>query len=133
MGDPMTRNLAKAGFPLVVWNRTAEKAHVLSAQTGCDVAETPRDLANQSDVVLTMLADDASSVAVHFGIDGLFSGEGAQTIIEMGTMSPGHIAKLVSEAPDGVKVIDAPVSGSTPVSLITPCTTCCCRACRWKT
>jgi 3-hydroxyisobutyrate dehydrogenase len=59
-----------------------------------------------------MLADDPSSAAVHFGADGLFAG-GAQTYVEMGTMSPDHIQRLVRGAPEGTRVIDAPVSGAT--------------------
>ena len=59
-----------------------------------------------------MLADDPSSEAVHGGADGLFAGS-ALTYVEMGTMSPDHIAWLVEQAPEGARVIDAPVSGAT--------------------
>lgn len=59
-----------------------------------------------------MLADDLSSEEVHGGPDGLFAGS-AVTYIEMGTMSPDHIAWLAERAPIGARVIDAPVSGAT--------------------
>lgn len=113
MGVPMARNLARAGFDLTVWNRTAEKAQTLAAELGCTSAQTPRALAEASDVVVTMLADDASSEAVHLGADGLFAANGPRHVIQMGTMSPDHIAALAKAAPAGVTVLDAPVSGAT--------------------
>lgn len=112
MGKPMARNLARAGFELTLWNRSGAKAHTLAAELGCSVAETPVALSNTSDVVITMLADDASSEAVHFGTEGVFAGS-AHTFVEMGTMSPDHIAALVARAPESATVIDAPVSGAT--------------------
>lgn len=112
MGVPMARNLARAGFELTLWNRTGAKAQSLAAELGCTVAESPFELSNAVDVVITMLADDASSKAVHLEADGLFAGT-AGIFIEMGTLSPDHIAALVAAAPRGTAVIDAPVSGST--------------------
>lgn len=113
MGQHMVRNLMRAGHEVTVWNRSAEKAHRLAAEVGCAIAETPAALAATTQVVVTMLADDLASDAVHSGADGLFAGQGAQVFIEMGTMSPDHIAALVAVAPQGVTVIDAPVSGAT--------------------
>lgn len=113
MGVHMARNLARAGNHLTVWNRTRSTAEALAAEVGCGVAATPRDLADRTDVVFTMLADDQSSEAVHFGPDGLFCGKMATRFIEMGTMSPDHISALVKGAPGGTEVIDAPVSGAT--------------------
>lgn len=113
MGVHMARNLAAAGFDLVLWNRSAEKAVALSQELGCATADTPRGLADASDVVVTMLADDPSSERVHFGPEGLFAGRAATRFIEMGTMSPDHIAALSKAAPQGAVVIDAPVSGAT--------------------
>lgn len=112
MGVPMARNLARAGFDLTLWNRTSAKAPALAADLCCTVADTPRALSDASDVVITMLSDDHSSKAVHSGPDGLFAGA-ARTLIEMGTMSPDHIRWLVSQAPKGVTIVDAPVSGAT--------------------
>lgn len=113
MGVPMTRNLVHAGHDLTVWNRSPDKSAALAAETGCRVAATPAELAATTDVVITMLADDASSDTVHLGDDGLFSVAGARAFVEMGTMSPDHIAALVRAAPEGAVVIDAPVSGAT--------------------
>ena len=113
MGAPMAANIARAGFPLAVWNRNRGRAEAFAQEIG-SVAATPRALAEECDVVVTMLADDAASRDVHCGPDGLFSGEaGATTFIEMGTMSPDHIAELSRFAGPDRLVIDAPVSGST--------------------
>ena len=113
MGQHMARNLVRAGNDVTVWNRSIEKAQSLATEVGCDVAETPASLVEATEVVVTMLADDPSSEAVHLGAHGLFAGQGAQIFVEMGTMSPDHIAMLVAAAPEGVTVIDAPVSGAT--------------------
>lgn len=109
----MARNLVRAGFDVTVWNRNAAKAKTLAEETGCAIAATPADLATASDVVLTMLADDAASEHVHLGPDGLFAGKGAHTIIQMGTMSPDHIMMLRHQSPSAITIIDAPVSGAT--------------------
>lgn len=113
MGCHMARNLILAGHDVTVWNRTAHKATEFASETGCDVVQSPADLMVKTEVVLTMLADDTSSGQVHYGPDGLFAGVVAKTIVEMGTMSPDHIFDLAKNAPDGVNVFDAPVSGAT--------------------
>ena len=113
MGQHMARNLINAGHTVTVWNRSDGKAANFAAETGGRVATTPAGLMPENDVVITMLADDPASEQVHLGPDGLFAAKGAQTLLVMGTMSPDHITGLVSRAPDGVQVIDAPVSGAT--------------------
>ena len=112
MGAPMAANLARAGLPLTVWNRSADRAKAFAQDHGCAAAATPRALSDASDVVVTMLADDPASDAVHLGTEGLFAGD-ARLFLEMGTMSPDHIADLIKAAPDDAQVIDAPVSGAT--------------------
>lgn len=113
MGAPMATNVAKAGFPLVVWNRSAAKADAMASSVGASVAPTPRRLAEGSDVLLTMLADDESSTSVHLGPNGLLAADGgATTLVAMGTHSPAHLSELSAAAGDRV-VVDAPVSGST--------------------
>ncbi len=113
MGRHMAENLLKAGHELTVWNRSRGTAEAFAREVGGLVASTPRDLAERSEAVVTMLADDASSEAVHFGEDGLFAATGARVFLEMGTMSPDHIAALAAAAPEGARVVDAPVSGAT--------------------
>jgi 3-hydroxyisobutyrate dehydrogenase len=107
----MARNLSHAGHDLTVWNRSGDKAQALAAELDCAVTNSPRALSNAAEVIVTMLADDPSSRDVHSGAEGLFAGS-ARTYVEMGTMSPDHIAWLVEQAPVGARVIDAPVSGA---------------------
>jgi len=113
MGGHMAANLVAAGHAVKVWNRSSLAAAQVAARTGVAVAETPRDLAAGAEVVVTMLADDAASDAVHRGDVGLFAAGGPRLLLEMGTMSPGHIRALAGDAPPDVHVIDAPVSGAT--------------------
>jgi len=112
MGSHMARNLHRAGFELVLWNRSRDKAQALSTELGCAVADTPHALSDASDIVISMLADDPSSWEVHAGADGLFAGP-AQVYLVMGTHSPDHIEALAECAPASAQVIDAPVSGAT--------------------
>lgn len=113
MGQAMAGNLVNAGHDITVWNRSAHKAEKFADEMGCRAALTPAELTSRTEIVVTMLADDASSEAVHLGPAGLFAGSGAHLCVEMGTMSPDHIARLAEAAPQGVTVVDAPVSGAT--------------------
>lgn len=113
MGQHMARNLALAGHEVTLWNRTVEKAERLATAIGATCVATPAALTEAAEVVVTMLADDPSSEEVHLGPAGLFSATGASTYLEMGTMSPDHIARLLAAAPAGAAVIDSPVSGAT--------------------
>jgi 3-hydroxyisobutyrate dehydrogenase len=113
MGAHMAANLVAAGHGVKVWNRSPLAAAQFASRTGVAVAETPRDLAAGAEVVVTMLADDPASDAVHRGENGLFAAGGPRVLLEMGTMSPGHIRALAADAPADVTVIDAPVSGAT--------------------
>jgi 3-hydroxyisobutyrate dehydrogenase-like beta-hydroxyacid dehydrogenase len=113
MGTHMVRNLAHAGFEVVLWNRSTDKATALASELNLKVCDHPRDLSKTSDIVITMLSDDAASEQVHFGEDGLFAaGHGAEFIVEMGTMSPAHI-RMLEDKSTGCQIIDAPVSGAT--------------------
>jgi 3-hydroxyisobutyrate dehydrogenase-like beta-hydroxyacid dehydrogenase len=104
----MAANLARAGHEVTLWNRSADKAIDVAADIGARVAETPRALAERAEIVLTILADDAALDAVHLGPDRMFAASGgARWMLEMGTMSPHHVAALRDAAPDGVSVIDA--------------------------
>jgi len=112
MGAPMAANLARAGLLVALWNRSIEKAQQLADDIDSAVCATPRELAETSEVVITMLADDQASADVHLGGDGLFeAADGASYVIEMGTHSPSHIQELAAAAGER-SVIDAPVSGS---------------------
>lgn len=114
MGAPMAANLVKAGYPVVVWNRTGEKARSFAAEHGAEAAETPGQAAARSDVVITMLADDAALAACHRDADGVLAGlRPGAVVIDMGTSSPPIVAELAGDvAARGGRFVDAPVSGS---------------------
>jgi 3-hydroxyisobutyrate dehydrogenase len=115
MGFPMARNVLGAGFRLLVWNRTAARCAAL-ADEGAEAVREPASLA-AADVVVTMLTD---GTAVHSVLveSGLLAAMRPETVVlEMSTVGPAAIARLAAEAePRGVRVLDAPVSGSVSVA-----------------
>jgi 3-hydroxyisobutyrate dehydrogenase len=115
MGSGMAHNLIKAGFPLTVYNRNPAKAAPL-ADAGAHVAASPRAAAQDADVILSMVADDAASRAVWLGGDGAFAGAAAGTLlIESSTLSVGWINQWAGDARTrGFEPVDAPVTGSKP-------------------
>lgn len=114
MGKPMGRNLLKAGFPLTVWNRTKERADDV-VREGAKWAATPREVAAQSDVLITIVSDPAAVAQVLWGGAGAFEGLRRGSIyIDSSTVSPelaGKAARVCSER--GVEYLDAPVTGGT--------------------
>jgi len=108
----MAKNLIEAGHELVVYNRTQEKAEELAGD-GATVAGSPREVAEQSDVVITMLPDSPQVEEVLVGEEGVFEGinEGA-LIADMSTISPVVTEELAAKAAEkGASMLDAPVSG----------------------
>jgi 3-hydroxyisobutyrate dehydrogenase len=114
MGGPMAANVARAGFPLTVYNRTASKAAEVK-ELGARVAATPREVAETSKVIVTMLSDAPAVEAVLTGEDGVLAGasQGA-VLIDMSTVAPDQTKRLAAlvEA-RGMKMLDSPVYGST--------------------
>jgi len=114
MGAPMAENIARGGFPLTVFNRTASKARSLEA-LGAKVASSPKEVAAASQVVITMLADASAVEAVLTGADGLLAGgRPGMVLMDMSTVSPAQSRRIASEvAGHGWMTLDAPVFGST--------------------
>src|SRR5215204_4093067 len=112
MGKPMARNLMQAGYELVVHNRTTEKAEKLTSE-GATAAGSPREVAEESGIVVTMLPGPPEVEEVVAGEEGLLEGakEGS-LIVDMSTSSPVLARELVRAAREkGVGMLDAPVSG----------------------
>jgi 2-hydroxy-3-oxopropionate reductase len=112
MGAAMAGNLLEAEHELVVHNRTRTKAEQL-AQHGARVAASPREVAQTSDVVITMLPGPPEVEEVVAGEGGLLEGaaEGS-LIVDMSTSSPLLARQLASMARErGVRMLDGPVSG----------------------
>jgi 3-hydroxyisobutyrate dehydrogenase len=112
MGMPMARNLLKAGFEVVVYNRTASKAEAL-AKEGARKASSPKELAMECPVVITIVSDTKDVEAVILGEDGVIEGaRPGSVVIDMSTISPKvtrEIAACLKEK--GISMLDAPVSG----------------------
>lgn len=112
MGKPMALNLLRAGYQLVVHNRSPAAVEELVAQ-GASRGETPRDVAERSEIIITMLPDSPDVEEVVAGTDGVLAGaaDGA-LIIDMSTISPATARRLAEDARERrVGMLDAPVSG----------------------
>jgi 2-hydroxy-3-oxopropionate reductase len=112
MGRPMAKNLLKAGYPLVVHNRSRAAVDDV-AKAGAKTATSPKEVAAQCDVLITMLPNSPDVELVALGKDGII--EGARrglALVDMSTISPIVSQKVgAALAERGVKMLDAPVSG----------------------
>jgi 2-hydroxy-3-oxopropionate reductase len=112
MGKPMAHNLLHAGFPLVVHSRSQPPVEELVA-AGATAAQSPRQVAEQSQVVITMLPDSPDVELVALGPAGLIEGAHPGLIyVDMSTIAPGTAVRVAQAlAANGVRCLDAPVSG----------------------
>ena len=113
MGFPMTKNLLKSGYNLKAYNRSQDKADRLK-EFGAEISTSIKDVVTNSDVVITMLTDDAAVEKV-MGSDEFISNikEGA-TVIDMSSVNPvitKKYAEILKEK--NINYLDAPVSGGT--------------------
>ncbi|WP_067819291.1 NAD(P)-dependent oxidoreductase [Actinomadura kijaniata] len=110
MGAAMARNLLRAGLDVTVWNRTRERAEPLAAD-GATVAATPAEAVADADVVITMLDDGGTVLAVmDDAASALRSGQVWAQMSTVGLEAVGPMAKLAAE--HGVTFVDAPVQGT---------------------
>jgi len=128
MGFPIARNIARAGMPVRVWNRSRDKAEPLAAD-GAVIADTPADAARGAAIVITMLADEDTVIAAMNGPDGALpvmpgaNADGRRTDdpngphhaiwVQMSTIGEAatkRCAELANRA--GVGFVDAPVLGT---------------------
>lgn len=112
MGQPMVRNLMKAGFDVTVHSRTREKVEAM-AKEGATAAHSSAEVARNCQMVITMVTDSPDVELVTEGPDGIFEGASAGLIIaDMSTISPAVTRRLASAAGErGCSWLDAPVSG----------------------
>ena len=112
MGKPMARNIIKAGFPLIVHNRSHQAVKELVSE-GAKEAQSPKEVAEQVDIVFTNLPDSPDVELVALGSGGIIEGAKEGLIfIDNSTVKPAtarHIAEKLGEK--GVHCLDAPVSG----------------------
>ena len=113
MGSRMAANLLKAGYSLTVYNRTHQSAEALAGQ-GARLADSPRALAAEVDVLFTMLSTPEVIEAIALGEGGFLAALKPGTIwVDCSTVNPTFSRKLGAAAQkQGVHFLDAPVAGS---------------------
>jgi 3-hydroxyisobutyrate dehydrogenase len=113
MGGPMAANLARAGFGVRVWDRTASHAAALAGD-GLTVAASPAGAVKGAGIVITMLADGPATEQAWHGPDGLLAAAPGLIWVQMATVGLEWTERFANTAARyGVSFFDAPVSGST--------------------
>src|SRR5262245_41009157 len=112
MGRPMALNLIKAGFQLTVYNRTASKCKPL-VDAGAAKVSTPGEVAELSDIVITIVSDTLDVESALFDENGMVSGSKEQQIvIDMSSITPSATQRFASRLRERrVEMLDAPVTG----------------------
>lgn len=115
MGNPMAKNIHKAGFDLHVFNRNKKKTEEFK-KLGAKVHETIKDLTNEVDVIVTMVTGPKDVQEVLFGKNGVVTaGTKALTVIDMSTIGPTAAIEIARKLKKhGIHFVDAPVTGSVP-------------------
>ncbi|MDQ2959193.1 MAG: NAD(P)-dependent oxidoreductase [Actinomycetota bacterium] len=110
MGLPIARNLAAAGLPLRVWNRSPDKAAPL-AGTGVTLTQSPAEAVTGADILLTMLYDvDSVEQTVRQAAENLAAGTTWIQLSTVGVPGERRLAELAAEL--GLSYVDAPVLGT---------------------
>lgn len=114
MGNPMAKNILKAGFPLSVYNRSSQKTKEF-LKIGVNVYDSPAEMAKNSDVIIAMVTAGKDLEEVLFNRNGVVAGakEGL-ILIDMSTIGPTSARKISRKlSRNGIGFLDAPVTGST--------------------
>ncbi|MEJ7824327.1 MAG: NAD(P)-dependent oxidoreductase [Solirubrobacteraceae bacterium] len=116
MGSRQAANLARAGHELTVYNRTGSKAEAWVAEHGGAVAATPAEVGAASDVVITMVVDGEQVHEALIGPDGVAAGAAPGVLcVDMSTIAPAQTRAIAAQlAERGIRMLDAPVTGSSP-------------------
>lgn len=112
MGRPMAKNLLKAGFTVTAYNRSRPSLDDVVA-AGAQRAASPREVAEKSDVVITIVTDSPDVESVLLGPDGVIeAARPGLVVIDMSTISPQVTREIAAKlAERGAAMLDAPVSG----------------------
>ena len=112
MGRPMSKNLLKAGYELTVFNRSRGPVDELAA-TGANAANSPKQVAENSNIVITIVTDTPDVEQVILGPNGVIEGVCQDmVVIDMSTISPSATRNIADKLREkGVEMLDAPVSG----------------------
>jgi 3-hydroxyisobutyrate dehydrogenase len=115
MGFPMSRRLVNDGHEVAVWNRSTGKAKAL-IEAGAKLAASPREVAASASIIFMCVTDAAAVEDVVFGAEGLASVPGAgKLVVDFSSIHPDRARTIAArlEAANGMRWIDAPVSGGT--------------------
>jgi len=117
MGRPMAKNLIKAGYSLVVYDKVAPLDDVVAM--GAEAGTSSKDVASKSDIVITMLPNSPHVRAAVMGEDGVLDGAKPGTIlIDTSSIAPAASQEICAAAKEkGVVMLDAPVSGGEPKAI----------------
>ncbi len=118
MGKPMSKNLLKAGYSLVVYSRSAATVNEL-VQAGAQGADSPREVAEQADAIITMLPNSPEVKEVVLGKNGLIEGMRPNAmLIDMTSLDPLVSREIAARlAAKNIRMMDAPVSGGEPKAI----------------
>jgi len=116
MGYPMARNLLRAGHEVAVWSKTTDKARKLAGEEKGRFCATPREVAQNADVVFLCVGDTEMAEEVILGANGIIAGvRPGMTVADCSTIGISESRKIAAALRDkGVEMLDAPVTGSTP-------------------
>ena len=118
MGKPMSKNLLKNGYELVIMDKNTAVLDEVAA-LGAEIADTPKAVAEQTDIIITMLPNSPHVKDVVLGENGVIEGaKSGAVLIDMSSIAP-LVSRDVSEklAEKGVEMLDAPVSGGEPKAI----------------
>ena len=115
MGKPMAKNLLKAGYEVVAYDIVAEALEEVVSE-GAESGVSPKDVAQKTTLIITMLPDGPDVEKVVLGTNGVLEGaQSGSVIIDMSSISPIVAKNVYSECKKkGIELLDAPVSGGEP-------------------
>jgi 2-hydroxy-3-oxopropionate reductase len=118
MGKPMSKNLLKAGYQLVVMDRNAAVLDEVRT-AGAEVAASPKEVAERADIIITMLPNSPQVREVVLGENGVIEGARAgAVVIDMSSIAPLVSREVAGKLADkGIEMLDAPVSGGEPKAI----------------
>ena len=119
MGSRMAANVRRAGFELTVWTHTPGKAGAWATEHDAVAVDTPREVAQASDIVVSMVVDGAQVTSVLLGEDvGAQAAAPGLLRVDMSPIAPSDTRRIAARlAERGVRMLDAPVTGSSPRAL----------------
>ena len=115
MGKPMAKNLLKAGYEIIAYDIVGEALEEVVSE-GAESGESPKDVAQNTTLIITMLPDGPDVEKVVLGANGVLEGaQSGSVIIDMSSISPIVAKNVYAECQKkGVELLDAPVSGGEP-------------------